>query len=276
MTPKPYSPDMEREIARYRDSLPARLELDALSRLLEGFELSDLSCLDVGLSSPVMSYALRELGGHWTTLADTPETAERFAAALAEPVESRTPDGDLPFGEKQFDLMVLGLGQLTGIRDELEVLRDCHRILKPTGSLVLSLEHAKPWAMANLIKRMAIPSQTPGYPRRGYTERELFEIIKTGFDVFSLRTYCRFWVTLVRLWEQARFRSRTPGTAARDSIRRRAGLLYRLAHQLDALLFWTRGYCLLVHARRHVWRDRSAPVLRDGRRISEAVLSRSS
>jgi hypothetical protein len=47
-----------------------------------------------------------------------------------------------------------------------------------------------------------------------------------------------------------------------------------LAYQLDALLLLTKGYYLLACAKRHAWRPRKAPVLNDGRRIGDAVLSK--
>ena len=45
-----------------------------------------------------------------------------------------------------------------------------------------------------------------------------------------------------------------------------------LAAQLDKLLFFTKGYCLIGRARRRQWRPRRTPVLADGRSIAEAAL----
>lgn len=266
---------MRDEIVAFRDDLPAKLELDAVLKVLDGLHLEHAACLDIGLSSPAMSLALRRYGASWSSLAASGPDAARLSVALDSPVKAYRPGDVIPFAEKSFDLVVLGQGQLTGETSELDYLRQCHRALKPSGHLVFSLERAKPWSLARLFKRFAAaPPDLPGQ-RRGYTERELFEVLKTGFDVFAIRTYSRFWVTLTRIWEESRLAAGEPGSAERRAVRRRAAVLYRIAYQMDGPLFWTRGYYMLVHGRRHVWRDRSAPVLRDGRKISDVVLSRS-
>jgi hypothetical protein len=41
---------------------------------------------------------------------------------------------------------------------------------------------------------------------------------------------------------------------------------------LDFFTMWQRGYIATVRARRRRWRERSTPVLTDGRTIQEAVL----
>ncbi|MGQ9663098.1 MAG: hypothetical protein ACUVWX_12290 [Kiritimatiellia bacterium] len=51
-------------------------------------------------------------------------------------------------------------------------------------------------------------------------------------------------------------------------------VLYTLAYQLDLLLFFTRGYYMVASAKRRAWRPRTAPVLSDGRSLSEVVLVR--
>jgi hypothetical protein len=51
-----------------------------------------------------------------------------------------------------------------------------------------------------------------------------------------------------------------------------APFLYRLAFQLDLIIFFTRGYRMVAYGRRKGWRPRQTPVLSDGRNITEAVL----
>jgi hypothetical protein len=60
--------------------------------------------------------------------------------------------------------------------------------------------------------------------------------------------------------------------AERQRFHAAAGVFYWIAFQLDALLLMTRGYRMIAVARRRDWRSREAPILSDGRSISEAVL----
>jgi hypothetical protein len=38
-------------------------------------------------------------------------------------------------------------------------------------------------------------------------------------------------------------------------------------------MFWTRGYRLAALAKRHIWRPRNTPVIKENRPVSKAVLS---
>jgi hypothetical protein len=93
-----------------------------------------------------------------------------------------------------------------------------------------------------------------------------------------MRSYMRFFVALVDVFVQAltwRLGGGTPQSKGRiRAILSVSDLFSRLADQLDMLLFFTRGHRLVAVAKRRPWRSRTAPVLTDGRSISEAVLSR--
>ena len=52
------------------------------------------------------------------------------------------------------------------------------------------------------------------------------------------------------------------------------GFFYKIAEQFDMLLLFNRGHRLVAVGKRRGWRPRDAPILVDGRSISEAVLSR--
>ena len=138
----------------------------------------------------------------------------------------------------------------------------------PTGAVIRLLQ-----------KVLGLTYQKKGLVRPGYSESQLFSILKHGFNVLNMRSYSRFMVeftdTLVQFFA-ARIKS-GEGRSNDDRITRLfsiAGPLYRLAFQIDMLLFFTRGYYLIAMAKRRAWRPRKAPVLVDGRSISEAVLSR--
>jgi hypothetical protein len=117
-----------------------------------------------------------------------------------------------------------------------------------------------------------------GWVREGYTESQLFSILKHGFDVHHMRSYSRFLEELADTIVMAmanRAKARSSGDwEGSTRLFAIAGPFYRIAYQLDMFLFMGHGFNLIATAKRRAWRPRNAPVLVDGRSISEAVLSK--
>lgn len=247
-----------------RCPLPLQLELDAVQRILQALRVTNQPCLDVGFASPDACLQLRDCGGYWTSVAADPKTCARLAAELSEPVACLGPQALLPFEDKQFNIVVLSLGRLSGDYDaDTALIRECHRVLKVSGYLILTVEYAKPFGLAHLLHQR---QPMPGADGR-YSEAALFDLLKTGFDWLGLRTFCRFWMQMVRQWADRR-QSETdaaPHLAA----------LYRTARLCDYLAFFSRGYLVTAYGRRKGWRPRQTPKLSDGRNLSDAVLRRS-
>ncbi|MDD5706090.1 MAG: methyltransferase domain-containing protein [Kiritimatiellae bacterium] len=251
---------IERLTADYRAALPLRLETEACARILDTINLNAATCLDVGFANPLSSRALRQMGGYWATAVGSAEHRRLASEILGEAVLQVGANGELPYEDKQFDVVVVGRGHLCGARDADEALvRECHRVLKTPGYLILNCDFRKTAGVASLLAR-----RTPGGHRAGYSESQLFDLLKTGFDVLGVKTYCRFWVQLAR--QLLARPGRNP---------RLVNIVYWIAAQLDFLLVFTKGYQMLAHGRRKGWRPRQTPVLTGGRSIGEAVLRRS-
>ncbi|MEI6212445.1 MAG: methyltransferase domain-containing protein [bacterium] len=246
-----------------RCALPLQLELDAVQRILLALRVTNQSCLDIGFSSPDACRQLRDCGGYWTSVAADPKTCARLADELEERIECLGPQALLPFEDKQFNVVVLSLGRLAGDYDaDTTLIRECHRVLKVSGYLILTVEYAKPFGLANLLNHRP---EMPGASGR-YSEAALFDLLKTGFDWLGLRTYCRFWMQLVRQWADRR--QSEPGEALHLTA------LYRTARLCDCLAFFSRGYLVTAYGRRKGWRPRQTPKLADGRNLSDTVLRR--
>jgi hypothetical protein len=125
--------------------------------------------------------------------------------------------------------------------------------------------------------------------RPGYTEAQLFAVLKDGFDVEQARTYSRFFTQLLDTgirWISERQQANhdaVKGTLLTEADFQRLEKslkLYRvifpffwLAAQLDRLLVFTNGFMLIARARRRPWLKRAtAPTLRNGRSLAEAAL----
>lgn len=244
-------------------SLPLRLELDAVRRILDALHPAGHACLDIGFRTAQAGARLRAGGGYWTSVALTQADRDRLAIEQQPDVLVMDAQGELPFEDKQFDVVVVALGSLTGAREsDTTLIRECHRVMKAPGYLILTVEYAKPFGLAFLLNRR---QQLPGTGAR-YSESDLFDLLKTGFDWLGMRQFCRFWMQMVWQWTERHRLDPASG--------QRLEWLYWLARVLDYPGFLARGYLVTVYGRRKGWRPRQTPTLSDGRSMPEAVLHR--
>ncbi len=270
----------------FRKSLVKQAKLRELSSLLG--PVAGETCLDLGGDNGVISYHLRRRGGAWSS-ADLSDKAVESIRGLVKDRVFKLDGPKLPFEDGYFDAVVI-IDMLEHVKADNQLVAECHRVLKPNGRLVVNVPHLKRGAVLPPMRRMlGLTDADHGHVRPGYTESQLFALLKDGFDVQEARTYSRFFVesldTLIRLAARRVSRGAAPdpkGTMldAQDFQRmkkafRTYSLLYPffwLAAQLDLLLFFTRGYSLAVRAKRRRWLPRRSPVLADGRSIAEAAL----
>lgn len=258
----------------YRRSIAQQVLLQELVRTIG--KTDGQTTADVGLANPVLSLILRRLGGTWHTvaLADDVESAAKLT--LKDAVY-RLADGHLPFASKSMDLIVVA-GVLEHLADDAAFVEDCHRVLKPTGRLVIETSHRKNGSPIPALERfLERDYESLGLPRDGYNESDIFQLLKHGFDVAQVRTYTRFFSRLNQLLSAAAY-DRAVRLGRPEGAKRRIRLTGRMtawfAFQLDYLIWFTRGFRLVATAKRRAWLPRKTPVLSDGRSISEAVLTR--
>jgi SAM-dependent methyltransferase len=260
---------------QFRHSVPLRVRLHETIKIAGTTDT--LTCLDIGSPNGALSGLLRRQGGKWHSAVLSDEAEASVRAAVEENVH-RITDRTLPFKRKSFDMVVI-FGGLEGFHADDAFIEEVHRILKPDGRLIVNVHHEKPYSVVRSLRTMlnAI-RESPRLVFTGYSESQLFSILKHGFDVHNMRSYSRFFVELV----DCIVAFVLDGIAmdlpdAERKVRRTylvASPFYLVASQLDLLLFFTRGHSLVASAKRRAWRPRNAPVLVDGRSISEAVLSK--
>ena len=260
------------QIKLFRKMLPYQLKLKEIVRLVGPTE--GKVCLDAGHDNAAMSKHFRALGGSWCTIVRHEES--RFAVEEAVGDKVKVFDGaSLPYDDKTFDIVILS-DFLERVGDDNALITECHRILKPTGRLVVDIPHAKRWSMLKPFEALfGTVEAKKARVHAGYTEAELFQLLKHGFDVHSVKSYSKVWVELVDMIAGLKANRIAPDGAYDERVLRlysRAYPFYWLAFQLDWLLFFTRGYNIVAIAVRHPWRPRNAPVLNDGRSLTEAVL----
>jgi SAM-dependent methyltransferase len=258
----------------FRRALPLQLQLREVMRLMG--DVSGRSCVDICPSNTMLSYHLRRQGGAWQTVVGRGQSAAPYRAALVDGVTELVMP--LPFETKSADLVVL-FGGMENQPSDMALVEECHRILRTDGHLIVHARHRKSGTLIHPLRSSFGLTPAKGVaPRDGYTESELFNVLKSGFDVHQVRSYARFFVAAVDTVVQGLTRARAVGTPVSHEAERRvymmANLFYRLADQLDLAMLFSKGHFLLALAKRRRWRPRDAPVLVDGRSISEAVLSR--
>ena len=245
---------------------PFRECFDAFARLMPRKRLSSLVCLDIGMPSVSVSSALRSLGGAWRTVVRSPDVVRAAAESLADDkVVCLDADGSVPYASHVFDCILVGPGMLAAVPDRTSFVKECNRILKPSGLLLLSARVRRPLSPVSAALRRA----APGDPRtRSFSEQELYGLLKTGFDVAESQWFGKFWYELA----YARGLSLTCAGVGADDAAKMTARAFSMAAFLDKAAFFSRGHEVVLAARRRQWRERSVPVPHDGRSLGEAVL----
>ena len=242
--------------AAYKVDIPGRMEIDTVARMLAVQGIDTANCLDLGFHNPVASLTLRELGGYWTSTVWTGAERRQAAAVLGEDVLQVGVGDELPFEDKQFDVVVLARGHLTGDpAKDLPLVRECHRILKSPGYLIVGCEYRPRFNLHALFGRGQAG---------GYSERQMFNLLQPGFDVLGVRTYCRFWLRLA-------MRAFSGADANEGGFWR--GACFVVAYWLDMLLFFTKGHYVIAHGRRKMWRMQQVPGGSQSRVLGGAMLT---
>ena len=188
----------------FRKSLLKQAKWKALRSLLEGLEIE--TGLDVGADNGVISLLLRERGGTWHSVDTSDKAVSAIRSLVGERVE-RIDGRALPFEEGAFDIVVI-VDLLEHLDEDQAFVRECHRVLKQGGTLVVNVPHVKSWSLVRPLRRaLGVGDRQHGHVRPGYSQSDLFRLLKDGFDVQVTRTYSRFFVFV----DGGYVRSRTRG-----------------------------------------------------------------
>lgn len=243
-----------------------------------------LHCLEISSGDGCISAQLRSLGGRWKTAAATEEEAASLRCFIPEKI-TVLQDGRLPFEKSEFDAVII-VDALRGIAADRDFIQECHRVLKDGGSVIISEESRPPINCTALLRRLlGVSPVARGLPRNGYSNSELYNILKDGFDVPAADRYSNGLLETVCAIGEAVQQLVLP--APYWLIRSQAGqeTLYRYRRLYTLLrtarpLLWLAAQCeflpshrLVIKSRRRPWRPRLQPRLVDGRSIAEAAIN---
>ncbi len=219
-------------------------------------------CLDLGGDNGVISRALRQSGGEWSS-ADLDAGAVRSIAALVGGEVHLLKGPRLPFPESSFDRVAV-VDLLEHVEDDERLVGELRRVLRPGGVLVINVPHLQRRSVLNRVRdAVGLTDAWHGHLRPGYSEDGLRTLLAPWFHVTDVYPYSRaFSETLdtalnlaYRLKQRGGGRKGTVvtledsgGTGLEARLLRRAYRLCRAFAGLDRLLPLQRGYKLAIRA----------------------------
>jgi SAM-dependent methyltransferase len=250
----------------FRRSVLKRAKLREIQRMLGPTQ--GLRCLDLGSDNGVVSWHLRKGGGRWAS-ADLAEEAVGSIRSLVGEEVYRVDGKTLPFPDREFDAVVV-VDMLEHVEDDRGLLREIGRVLRPGGTAIFNVPHAKRGALLRPVRHaLGLTDDWHGHLRPGYTAASLAVLLSgTGLSLVLSRTYSRFFTELldtalnVAYTKGGKSSSTTKGTiVTQDDMarHRRAFRLYSAVwpamwavSNVDRLIGFTRGYMLIARARKHL------------------------
>jgi 2-polyprenyl-3-methyl-5-hydroxy-6-metoxy-1,4-benzoquinol methylase len=230
--------------------------------------------LDIGCAQGILSWYLRKKDGLWAS-ADQDMANLKAAKELLGKGLVRMPEGVLPFRSGAFDLATC-LDYLEHIDNDDECLRECRRVLKDGGELVVVTPHTgRLFLLHRLRAALGMKLEFYGHKREGYSRKELgAKLEAAGFEVVRTRTYSKFVSELIELALNLAYIRMTARGAAKDALRdghikpstaeeyqAQSGKfkvyatvypLVWLLSRLDMFLFFLKGYSIMVLARKRI------------------------
>jgi SAM-dependent methyltransferase len=276
------------QLGMFRKGLKKRLRLKALRKLLgpigPGERCLLLTCGD---NNGAMNYFLRELGGQWSWADLEDHAIAEISALLGDPVAHAAEDA-VPFADAEFDRIVV-IDVHEHVDDPRIVNAELARILKPGAQLIITTPNGDESKLAVRIKNLVgMSKEAYGHKRVGLTAGEIQALMRgdgirprktmwfSGFFTEMLELTINFmYVKVLRKDDPAPAAHAhahaqddkhdddhdhaeiAPATA--DQLRkvktsyRIYSLIfpvYWLLSQLDHLVFFLEGYCVVVEGTR--------------------------
>jgi SAM-dependent methyltransferase len=257
------------QLRMYRRSLKKKLKVKALKKFLGS--APDRKCLLItcGDNNGAINYHLGRSGGDWQWAEFENESRAEMAEFLGSTVHLLDKDTcRLPFPDQGFDLLV-SIDVHEHLRRPELLAGEFFRVLKPGGRAVVTTPNGNERKIVVRLKRWSgMDNLEYGHVRTGFDIPDLERLLaEAGLRPVRSGSYAKFFTESLELllnWTYVKILSRkkhSPGSgiapsslkklnSVKKSYRLYAVLypLFWLFSRLDGLLFFSRGYAVIVEA----------------------------
>ena len=264
----------------FKKSVRRQMRLRKLKELLGA--VSNQNCLEICAGDGVISGQFRIDGGNWTTCVPSLEAKASISYFVQENVQILQ-DEKIDAPDNSFDAVVV-VDTLERMRDDRAFIKECNRVLKTDGRLIISV------ARQGIFGLPRLGWKRKGLVRPGYSSADFFEVLKDGFDVPETISYSTCCIELPGAFCEWIANKLAGGAYNMPSAEADAETFYHytklyalgsmvyplmwiLSKAETVLLFMLPGHNLVAKTKLRVWRERRIPKLIDGRSIAEAALN---
>jgi 2-polyprenyl-3-methyl-5-hydroxy-6-metoxy-1,4-benzoquinol methylase len=254
-------------------ALKKKQKLHALRRHLP--DVSGKQCLLItcGDNNGAMNYRIREWGGHWTWAELEEANINEIESLLQDPVAKvDSSNCKLAFADASFDCVVT-IDCHEHLTDPTLLNRELCRLTKPGGKVVVTVPNGDHRKLAVRTKHLlGMTKKEYGHVVIGYQVPELRMMLeKAGLRPSASSSYSRFFTEMIELGINFSYvkilakrgkvkvaegviapttQDQLKSVAKTFKLYSRVYPLLKAVSQLDALLFFTTGYAVVVEAKR--------------------------
>jgi SAM-dependent methyltransferase len=260
------------QLRMYDKSLKKKLKFAHLRRHLGDVQGQCCLLLTCGDNNGALNYLFRELGGTWSWADVEGRSIAEMERFLEAPVARVDPER-LEYPDGAFDRIIV-IDTHEHLADPEPFNRELARILAAGGRLVVTLPNGDTWKPAIFLKNLVgMTKESYGHCRWGYNRRQLSALLKgVGLGVVSTGSYARFFTETLELainFVYVKILARkskapveagviAPATSEQlKSVEKSVKMYGRIypfvwvISQLDRLLIWDSGYCVIVAAEKN-------------------------
>jgi SAM-dependent methyltransferase len=261
------------QLRMFDKTLKKKMKIEHLKVHLGPLEGKNCFMVTCGDNNGAMNYHLRNAGGKWTW-ADFEETAvNQIEELLKEPVTPLDKHRcSIPFSDESFDCVVV-IDCHEHLVDPLPFTKELWRITKKGGKIVVSVPNGDEDMLGVKIKNwIGMTKEKYGHIVTGYDIPELGELLqKANLTPVASKSYSKFFTEMLELIVNfayvmilskrgdVKVEEGTIAPSTKDQLKsvektykfyRLVYPVFRLISTLDALLFLTKGYAVVMEARK--------------------------
>lgn len=260
------------QLRMFKKSLKKKMRFGVLKKHLGDIgEHEKCFLVTCGDNNGAMNYFLRKLGGQWS-FADLEDTCVAEMSELLQQEVPCVPDDDLGFPDNFFD-RIITIDVHEHLDDFSAFSKEIGRIAKPNAQVICTVPNGDESKIAVKIKSaVGMGPEAYGHKRVGLTIDEMKELMQESqVEPTATSSFSRFFTEMLELTINFAYvkllakRSAAPvehgqiAPATKDQLKSVEKTykiysliypIYWLVSRLDALLFFTDGYVIVVEGRR--------------------------